>query len=103
MNKIERIKMVKAMEFVTRQLNDEDIFEKWLICGVADGDIEDGELEVKPGDEEFLDYYIEDADFADLMDTFLHVMAGAAKYGGLYCDGVVSRNAYEPVEPVPFV
>ena len=102
MNKIERIQMVKAMEFLARQINDQDIFEKWLICGVADGDIDYGELVTTPDDVDILDCYLGDEAFADLMDTFLHVMARAAKDGGLYCDGVVSRNACEPVEPVPF-
>ena len=46
MNKIERIKMVKAMEYIARQINDEAVFERWLIGGVGDGDIEYGELEV---------------------------------------------------------
>lgn len=102
MNKIERVQMVKAMDFLARQINDEDVFEKWLTCGVADGDIANGDLKVYPEDEEILDCYLGDEAFADLMDTFLHVIARAAKDGGLYCDGIVSRNACEPVEPVPF-
>lgn len=89
MNKVERIKMVKAMEYITRQVNDEAVFERWLIGGVADGDIELGELDVKAEDEESLDYYLEDDEFSDLMGVFLRVMAGAAKSGGLYCDGVL--------------
>lgn len=97
MNKIERIQMVKAMEFLARNINDEDVFEKWLICGVADGDIDYGELVTTPDDEDILDYYLGDEAFADLMDTFLNIMAKAAKSGGLYCDGVVSKNACEPV------
>lgn len=91
MNKIERIKCVKAMEFLARQINDEEVFEKWLVDGVADGDIDAGELDVKSGDEDLLDYYIEDEHFADLMDTFAHVIARARKSGGLYCDGIVSK------------
>ena len=91
MNKIERIKCVKAMEFLARQINDEEVFEKWLVDGGADGDIDAGELDVKSGDEDLLDYYIEDEHFADLMDTFAHVIARARKSGGLYCDGIVSK------------
>ncbi len=91
MNKIERIKCVKAMEFLARQINDEEVFEEWLMDGVADGDIDDGDLDVKGDDEELLDYYIEDEHFADLMDTFAHVIARARKSGGLYCDGIVSK------------
>ena len=90
MNKIERIKMVKAMEFIARQVNDEDVFEHWLMYGVADGDIAYGNLNVDAEDEEDLDYYISDKAFAELMDDFLTVMYDAGKSGGLYCDRVVS-------------
>lgn len=92
MNAVERIKMVKAMEFVARQINDEEVFEGWLLNGVADGDIEYGSLEVEPDDEENLEYYIRDDDFAELMACFLRRMAGAKKSGGLYCDGVVDAG-----------
>lgn len=40
-----------------------------------------------------LEYYMEDEPFADLMDTFLRCMAHARRDGGLYCDGVVSKEA----------
>jgi hypothetical protein len=93
MKAAERIKMIKAMEYITRQINDEDVFEIWLISGVADGDIEYGDLTVKAGDEDEFGTYIEDEDFADLMQTFLRVMREAYKSGGLYCDGVVSEAA----------
>lgn len=88
----ERIKMVKAMEFIARQVNDEEVFEEWLIDGVADGDIEYGDLVVNSDDFEILDYYCDDENFADLMRLFLRMMARARKSGGLYCDGVVSRR-----------
>lgn len=92
MNAIERIKMVKAMEFLARRLNDEEIFEEWLIEGVADGDIEYGDLSLKSGDLENLDFYIEDEHFAELMKLFLVVMNAALRDdSGLYCDGVVSK------------
>ena len=85
-----RIKMVKAMEYIARQLNDEEVFECWLMCGVADGDINYGDL-TEEDKEGFLSYYTEDAHFADLMQWFLNIMSGAKKSGGLYCDGVVSE------------
>ena len=44
---IERMKMVKAMEFIARQVNNEEIFNAWLTDGVPDGDIEYGDLDVK--------------------------------------------------------
>ena len=92
MNREERMKMVKAMEFIARQLNDEEIFEAWLIDGVADGDIEYGDLSAEAGED--MDYYLEDQHFSDLMDTFLRCMKAAKKSGGLYCDGVVSGVDY---------
>lgn len=92
-NVIERIKIVKAMELLARQINDESVFMSWLISAVADGDIEYGDLDVSSEDVENLDYYIEDdANFADILDTFLDCMARARKSGGLYADGVVSNS-----------
>ena len=81
----ERTKIVRAMETLARAVNDEDLFEYWLILGVADGDIDETTT-----DEE-LEYYIEDDNFAELMGTFLNVMKNAYKSGGLYVDGVVSK------------
>ena len=92
MNTIDRIKMVKAMEFVARQVNDEGVFESWLIGGVADGDIKYGDLEVRDEDREELEVYIEDESFADLMHTFLYVMRNASRSGGLCCDNVVDMD-----------
>lgn len=90
MNKIEREKMVLAMEFIARQVNDEEVFyNKWCTCGVADGDIPYGTWEWS----EDLEYYIEDDDaFYNLMTCFLRTMVGAWKSGGLYCDGIVSAD-----------
>ena len=91
MNKTERIKMIKAMEYIARNLHDEEIFESWLSVGVADGDIEYGNLEITPDDLENLEYYTEDGNFKDLMWLFLRMMKRANESGGLYCDGVVSK------------
>lgn len=92
MNTIERIKMVKAMEFIARQANnEEDFYDIWLTVGVADGDIEYGDLSVNDGDVENLEYYIEDKEFSELMRVFLRLMWFAKREGGLYCDGVVSK------------
>lgn len=90
-NMVERIKMVKAMEFIARQINDEEVFEEWLIDGVADGDIEYGDLAVNSDDADVLDYYCTDENLADLMRLFLRMMAMARKSGGLYCGNVVSK------------
>lgn len=97
MNKVERIKLIRAMEYIARQVNDEDVLEKWLRNGIADGDVEYGDLYVHDEDlsEDLFDglgYYVKDDDntFKNIMTTFLRVMAGAWKSGGLYCDGIVS-------------
>lgn len=88
-NKVERIKMVKAMEYIAHQINDEDIFMEWLMNGVADGDIDYGDTS-ESNVNNVLDYYIEDDNFAYLMELFLSMMRAAKKSGGLYCDDVVS-------------
>ena len=93
MNTNERIKMLKAMEFIARNVNNESFLNGWLALGVADGDIEYGDLSVGPDDADELGYYMEDGPFADLMDTFLRCMAHARRDGGLYCDGAVSKEA----------
>lgn len=92
MNVKERIKAVKAMEFLARQINDEDVFCSWLSLGVADGDIQYGDLSECEGDAD-LDCYIRDQDFANLMWLFLRKMSQAYKSGGLYCDRVLSQEA----------
>ena len=76
MNANERIKMLKAMEFIARNVNNESFLNGWLAL-----------------DADELEYYMEDEPFADLMDTFLRCMAHARRDGGLYCDGVVSKEA----------
>ena len=82
----ERKKMIVAMEYIARQITDEDVFDGWLMNGVADGDIPYGSLDVTDVE----DYYVEDNTFKDLMTCFLRRMSGAYRSGGLYCGGVVS-------------
>lgn len=90
-NVLERLRMVKAMEYICRQINDMDVFDGWLMGGVADGDIRYGDL--TDDGLEYLEYYIEDDKvFADLMGCFLRRMARAKKSGGLYCDGVIDSS-----------
>lgn len=90
MDIVERKRVVRAMELIARQVNDEDVFNDWLMSGVADGDIDyDGDLT------QVDEYYCEDEHFADLMETFLDVMKAAKKSGGLYCDDVVSKHEEE--------
>lgn len=91
---VERLQMLKAMEFVARHLNDEEIFcYDWLTDGVADGDIEEGDLSVKKSDLESMEWYLQDDQISDIMTTFLWCMKKAYKSGGLYCDNVSSASA----------
>lgn len=84
-NEIERAKMILAMEFIARQINDEDVLDRWLMCGVPDGDILYGSFDIDDVDE----YYLKDSNFENVMSCFLRCMNGAYKSGGLYCGGVV--------------
>ena len=87
MNTKKRIAVVRAMETLARSINDESVFYRWLLYGVADGDIDENTT-----DEE-LEFYVEDDEqFADLMNTFLKCMSSAYKSGGLYVDKVVSKE-----------
>ena len=81
----DRIKMIKAMEYIVRNLDDESIMDGWLMCGVPDGDIEYGDLTTDYND----DYFMDNQNFADLMALFLRLMK-RAEASGLYCDGVLS-------------
>ena len=85
MNLSRRAKVVRAMETIARCVNDEEVFYRWLLCGVADGDIDDDTTD------EDLEYYCEDKTFADLMERFLDLMTAAKKSGGLYEDKIVSK------------
>lgn len=87
-NVIERKKMVLAMEYIARQINDENVFMPRLMTGIADGDLSYGEWDPEMVD----DYYIEDSNFTDLMDCFLRRMSRAGKSGGLYCNGIVTKE-----------
>ena len=88
MNKYERLMMVKAMEYIARQINDESVFDIWLRVGVADGDISYGDFDGDLESIEALSYYLEDDNFQDLMKVFQAIIVRAYKSGGLICDGV---------------
>lgn len=85
---LERAKMIACMEYIARQINDENVLEIWLMSGVADGDIEYGNLDITDIDE----YYFDDNTFKGIMSTFLVCMNNAWESGGLYCGGVVSKD-----------
>ena len=90
MNRAERIKMLKAMEFIARNVNDESVFETWLTDGMPDGTIEYGDLTVTDSDYDNFEYDIQDDVFDVYMAEFLLLMRKAYKSGGLHCDGVLS-------------
>lgn len=86
MNLKRRAEVVKAMELLVRSVNDEELIEPWLMCGVADGDIDDNTTD------EDLECYVDDNEnFASLMGLFLRIMSRANKDGGIYVDKVVSK------------
>ena len=86
--------MLKAMEIIMRNLNDEEIFETWLTDGLPDGLSLDN-------DEDF-EEFTDDVTFADIMDTFVYIMMQAcpnqnvadARRGTLYCDGVINEMSF---------
>ena len=90
----ERMMVVKAMEFMARQVNDETVFNIWLMGGVADGDIEYGDITINDEVETDPAYdYASDPDtFSSLMGCFLRTMRAAYKSGGLWCGGIVSDD-----------
>lgn len=85
MNVEYRKNMVLAMESLVRAVNNEELIEPWLMCGVPDGDIQ----QYTP--DEVDEYFIEDNNFAELMGLFLKIMSRARNDGGLYADKVVSK------------
>lgn len=88
MNKELRIKMIKAMEYIVRNTNDERCLNPWLLIGIPDGDIEYGDLATDNYDDE---YFLGNKNFSELMNQFLKIMKLASYSGGLCCDGVVSK------------
>lgn len=86
---IERRKAIVCMEFLARQINDEDVFDSWLVNGVADGDIKYGNLDAT---DDVVGDYIDDRTFQNIMSCFLRRMVGAYNSGGLYCGGIVSDS-----------
>lgn len=94
MNKVdERRKAIVCMEYLARQINDEGILMSWLMCGVPDGDIEYGNLNLDAVWSE--DYMVSDEGFKDIMSCFLRCMSRAYISGGLWCGGIVSKTKGE--------
>lgn len=77
----EKASLVLAMEYMVRNINDEEIIDGWLMAGVADGDIEYGECDADAVDE----YYTDDGNFKELVGCFTRRLKFATESGGL-CD-----------------
>ena len=87
---LDRKKMILAMEYICRQINDETVLEGWLMCGVPDGEIPYGSFDLDIISDD--DSMVNDKDnFRDIMDCFLRRMEGAKKSGGLWCGDVVTK------------
>lgn len=82
----ERKCVVLAMEKLVRSCNNEELLMLWLAYGVPDGDIKQYTVD------EVDDSLVEDEEFAILMGMFLRIMAQSEKDGGLYVDGIVSKE-----------
>lgn len=79
-NTAKRIEFVRAMDMLARCINDENVFEGWLMNGVPDGLI-------KNASDESIAEFTDDETIKDFMDCFLRCMVSASKSGGLfYCD-----------------
>lgn len=87
-NDLKRAEVVKAMDLLASCINDETQQMGWLCVGVADGDI-DSDTSLQ----EIVDLgYTEDGTFKDLMSAFIRYMHYAYEDGGIYCNGIVSRD-----------
>ena len=85
--KQDRIKLVRAMEEIARSIDDEHIQMIWLEYGIPDGEI------TETTQDDSLNYLVEDdAQFADLMALFIRIMHRVPINGGLYCDGLLSKE-----------
>lgn len=92
----ERKTMLACMEFISRRVNDEELFfNTWLLNGIPDGEISDENL-LKDFTEEadsIEDFYITEETFEEIMTCFLYEMSRAySERSGLYCDSCVSRE-----------
>lgn len=85
MNKRIKKQKVLAMEEMIYAINDEYIIDRWLMNGVADGDIRKFDID------EVDECYIENETFKSLLNLFLELMNTARKDGGLYVDGIATK------------
>lgn len=76
----ERAKLVAAMEYIVRNVNNEElILGRWFSVGVADGDIPYGSFDP----EDVPSCYTSIENTKELAELFLSIMAQAKNDGGL--------------------
>lgn len=76
---------IRAMDTLARCVNDEYLFETWLMYGVADGDCE------SMNNIELYEYYYEDNEenFKEIVEVFRNIIKVTDKHG-LYIGDVVA-------------
>ena len=74
----ERKKMILAMEYIARHVNDEELFwDLWGTYGIPDGEITYGCFD----ESEVSDYWTEDENYNDIVEVFMSLMELAVKDG----------------------
>lgn len=86
MNKKERAELLIAMDRIATCFNNEEFYyDNWRVGGIADGDID---YEGLCDHESNVTNLMNDDNFRDIINAFMHATALARRDGGLYCDGV---------------
>lgn len=83
----ERVSIIRAMDTIVRNLNDERDILWWLDSGVPDG-----EINAKTTDEELYWLVDDDESFADIMSTFVKIMRRQPINGAMWVDNVLSKE-----------
>ena len=83
-----------AMDRIATCFNNEELYyDNWRVGGIADGDIDyDGLCDHETNVTNLMndDYYMDDNNFRDIINAFMHATALARSDGGLYCDGIAA-------------
>lgn len=92
----ERKTMLACMEFISRCVNDEELFyETWMLNGMPDGEINTENLlkDFTKESDSIEDFYVTEETFEEIMTCFLYEMHKAyLDKSGLYCDSCLSRE-----------
>ena len=83
----ERVSVIRAMDTVVHNLNDEEYVAWWLEDGVPDGEINE-----ETADEELYWLVDDDESFADIMSTFIKIMKRQSVNGAMWVDNVLSKE-----------